>query len=420
MLGRTEQLLRQLAGAEPIGVGGQQEEQFGMPRAEPVRPLARPEISCSAAVGPDCAGRPRWRWLEFRSVSRSGSRTSHPPGNGSSRQEPSAGNQTRSESRWSGSAIRRSAATMAADRRIALPDHRDSDLVWLPALGSCRLEPLPGGWLVRILNDSPDETPATAIEVDLRHPGQPQLSMRSPAGQWSHRLSPRHAELLFLLAANPNGLSAGQLSEELFGSTEHAVAIRAELSGFVVTSAGCCCNGPTGSRTGPRFASPTPPHRPICCRPPPQQLSDWRGPGRPDHPSRWCTAPRSRWPVGGRWHDQAVPGPRFRAVRRRPLGYLTALLLTVVLTACSSSVPGAAVVAPGQPTAGTAAPGTLTVPPSPSAVAAFVNPPASPAAVPAGLEQYYSQQLDWEGCAAYAARRTKRSSTRRRTSNVLD
>ena len=121
-------------------------------------------------------------------------------------------------------------ASMAADRRIALPDHRDTDLVWLPALGSCRLEPLPGGWLVRILNDSPDETPATAIEVDLRDPGQAQLSMQSPAGQWSHRLSPRHAELLFLLAANPNGLSAGQLSDELYGSPEHAVAIRAELS----------------------------------------------------------------------------------------------------------------------------------------------------------------------------------------------
>ncbi len=61
-------------------------------------------------------------------------------------------------------------------------------------------------------------------------PARPSLSMQSPAGQWSHRLSPRHAELLFLLAANPNGLSAGQLSDELFGSTEHAVAIRAELS----------------------------------------------------------------------------------------------------------------------------------------------------------------------------------------------
>jgi pimeloyl-ACP methyl ester carboxylesterase len=45
----------------------------------------------------------------------------------------------------------------------------------------------------------------------------------------------------------------------------------------------------------------------------------------------------------------------------------------------------------------------LTVPPSSSAAPRSSTPPASPAAVPAGLEQYYSQQLDWEGCAAYAS-----------------
>jgi pimeloyl-ACP methyl ester carboxylesterase len=78
-------------------------------------------------------------------------------------------------------------------------------------------------------------------------------------------------------------------------------------------------------------------------------------------------------------------------------------MLVAVLAACSSSVPGAAVVAPGQPTARTNAPGTLTVPSSPStSTPRSSTPPASPAAVPAGLEQYYSQQLNWQPCADYA------------------
>ncbi len=79
-------------------------------------------------------------------------------------------------------------------------------------------------------------------------------------------------------------------------------------------------------------------------------------------------------------------------------------MLAVVLAACSSSVPGAAVVAPDQPTARTTAPGSLTVPSSPKAAPPLSStPPASPAAVPAGLEQYYSQQLDWQACAPYAS-----------------
>ena len=54
--------------------------------------------------------------------------------------------------------------------------------------------------------------------------------MHSQSGYWSHRLSPRHAELLLLLAVNPDGLSAAQLSDELYGSPDHAVTVRAEAS----------------------------------------------------------------------------------------------------------------------------------------------------------------------------------------------
>ena len=114
--------------------------------------------------------------------------------------------------------------------RIALPQHRDGELAWLPSFGSCRLEPVPGGWLVRVLDDSAAENPATTVDVDLRDAAAPMLRMQSQSGQWSHRLSPRHAELLLLLAVNPGGIGAARLSEELYGTPDHVVAVRAETS----------------------------------------------------------------------------------------------------------------------------------------------------------------------------------------------
>jgi hypothetical protein len=114
--------------------------------------------------------------------------------------------------------------------RIALPQRRDSDHIWLPVYGSCRLEPVPGGWLIRLLGDTSAEAPATTIEVDLRDGRHPRLVIASPSGQWSHRLSPRHAELLLLLAIHPDGRSGAELSQDLFDSPDHVVTVRAETS----------------------------------------------------------------------------------------------------------------------------------------------------------------------------------------------
>lgn len=70
---------------------------------------------------------------------------------------------------------------------------------------------------------------------------------------------------------------------------------------------------------------------------------------------------------------------------------------------------GSAVVAPGQ-IAQSTGPGTLTVQPSPSATSPGSSaPPASPAAVPAGLEQYYSQQLNWQACTSFASTANQRT-----------
>ncbi|MFW5417862.1 GAF domain-containing protein [Nocardiopsis sp. CNT-189] len=111
-------------------------------------------------------------------------------------------------------------------RRVALPRRIPGSSVWLPELGECLLEPLPGGWLVR--PGGGEAAPATRVVLDLA--GPPEISLSGPSGQWAHRLSVRHAEVLFVLARNPGGRSAAGLSEDLFGSPAHVVTVRAEMS----------------------------------------------------------------------------------------------------------------------------------------------------------------------------------------------
>jgi len=80
---------------------------------------------------------------------------------------------------------------------------------------------------------------------------------------------------------------------------------------------------------------------------------------------------------------------------------ITALAMALaVLVGCSSTVSGTGVVA----TSGSAPTGGITTAPRSSASADSTStPPAqSPAAVPAGLEKFYSQQLSWGPCASYA------------------
>jgi hypothetical protein len=122
------------------------------------------------------------------------------------------------------------AVGVSPTERLALPPAGESDHVWLPALGACRLEPVPGGWLVRLLDDAAPEEASTTVEVDLRNGHRPVLRIESGAGRWAHRLSPRHAELLLLLALADGGRSAAELSGDLFGEPDHAVTVRAELS----------------------------------------------------------------------------------------------------------------------------------------------------------------------------------------------
>jgi len=110
-----------------------------------------------------------------------------------------------------------------------LPADPTDDHAWLPALGSCVLEPLPGGWLVRPTGDT-EETTATRVRLDLSSPRTARLHVTSASGSWRHALSPRHAEVLLVLALHPAGRSAAELSGDLFGTPDRLVTVRAEMS----------------------------------------------------------------------------------------------------------------------------------------------------------------------------------------------
>lgn len=124
---------------------------------------------------------------------------------------------------------------LTAPDRVPLPDvlHQgllDDGVLWLPALGRCSAEPLPGGWLLRQLPDDDAGTPAgTRLVLDLSGEA-PRLTVTGPSGAWTHTPTPRHAELLLTLARHPAGLTAGQLAADLFGDPGRTVTVRAEVS----------------------------------------------------------------------------------------------------------------------------------------------------------------------------------------------
>ncbi|MBJ7290144.1 helix-turn-helix domain-containing protein [Williamsia sp.] len=122
--------------------------------------------------------------------------------------------------------------SLAPHTRVLLPDAPSSGRIWVPALGACDLEPLPGGWLVRVFDDASDEQGrvTTQIGVDLRDPMRPMLQVAGRAGAWSHEPTPRHAEILYLLATHRSGLTAPQMAESLFGDDGKAITVRAEMS----------------------------------------------------------------------------------------------------------------------------------------------------------------------------------------------
>ncbi len=117
---------------------------------------------------------------------------------------------------------------LAPRNRVTLPSAMDSAHLWLPELGQCTVEPLPGGWLLRPV-EKEARTAGTRVVLDLRSGRSPSVTVEGAAGQWRHQLTPRHAQIVELLA-DGRGHTAAQVSESLFGDPARVVTVRAEIS----------------------------------------------------------------------------------------------------------------------------------------------------------------------------------------------
>jgi hypothetical protein len=148
---------------------------------------------------------------------------------------------------------------MAPPGRIALPVSVRAGQIWLPSLGMCRLEPLPGGWLVRVAGrEGPPG--ASRVVLDLSRPRTWAVTVSGAAGSWDHRLSPRHAELLFVLAVHRSGRTAAELADDLFGDPSRTVTVRAELSRLRRNLAGVLSHRPYRFADGVHVELVRPPH----------------------------------------------------------------------------------------------------------------------------------------------------------------
>ncbi|MFF3285939.1 GAF domain-containing protein [Streptomyces sp. NPDC003023] len=119
---------------------------------------------------------------------------------------------------------------MAPTGRLALPKAVRAGRLWLPSLGMSTIEPLPGGWLVRPDDAGPGASAPGRVVLDLSTPRRPSVTVSGGSGSWSHELSPRHAELLYVLARHRDGRTAAQLAQDIFADPTRTVTVRAEMS----------------------------------------------------------------------------------------------------------------------------------------------------------------------------------------------
>jgi len=122
------------------------------------------------------------------------------------------------------------ATGLAAPDRVVLPDAMRPGTTWLPSLGRCTADVVPGGWLLRP-SDGAAEPPAELARLVLDLTCVPaRVAVAGPGGDWCHTLTLRHAEILLALVVHPQGRSAAQLAQDLFGDASRTVTVRAEVS----------------------------------------------------------------------------------------------------------------------------------------------------------------------------------------------
>ncbi|MFG2333347.1 GAF domain-containing protein [Streptomyces sp. NPDC048604] len=133
---------------------------------------------------------------------------------------------------------------MAPVDRVTLPKSFRAGRVWLPSLGMCAVEPLPGGWLLRVDDGTTAEADGSRVVLDLSRPRRWTVAVSGAAGSWTQELSPRHAELLWVLARSPEGRTAAELAQDVFGDRTRTVTVRAEMSRIRRNLAGVLAHRP--------------------------------------------------------------------------------------------------------------------------------------------------------------------------------
>ncbi|GAA3732168.1 helix-turn-helix domain-containing protein [Streptomyces tremellae] len=118
---------------------------------------------------------------------------------------------------------------MAPVDRVVLPKSFGAGRLWHPVLGVCTAEPLPGGWLLRLAAERPREA-ASRVVLDVSGARRCWVAVSGSAGGWRKELTPRHAELLYVLALHRSGRTAAELAADVFGDPSRAVTVRAEMS----------------------------------------------------------------------------------------------------------------------------------------------------------------------------------------------
>jgi len=111
--------------------------------------------------------------------------------------------------------------------RVALPADFGGGEAWVAGFGLVTCEPIPGGWLARVHGD--ESAGATRLVLDLSA-RSPVATLNAAGSTWRHELSPRHGEILLSLALHPDGRSAAELADDLFGDATRTVTVRAEVS----------------------------------------------------------------------------------------------------------------------------------------------------------------------------------------------
>lgn len=109
-------------------------------------------------------------------------------------------------------------------RRVEAP-RADRPLA-VPGLGLCVPERIGAGWLIR-----PRVERQALVATLSRSGAEATLEVRGADEPWHVALSPRHADLLDAIAARGRaGATAADLSQRLYGDTDHQVTVRAEVS----------------------------------------------------------------------------------------------------------------------------------------------------------------------------------------------